>query len=114
MALRDVADFVTHDARQFAFGLRRGNQPRVYGDKAPGHGKRVERPVSHRKEKEVKGRHGPCGHQSPPQAIEVIRNFRVGQVIFVGADFLHKGFADVAFVLQRQIGPRHRAEAREI
>lgn len=33
VSLRDVADFVTDDARKFAFGLRGDDQTRMHGNK---------------------------------------------------------------------------------
>ena len=114
MSLRDVPDFVAHDAGEFAFGLCGHQQARVHGDKAPRQGKGVERLVADREEEKVVGRGIGGGHQAPAQAVEKVRDFRVGQIGLVRAHAPHELLAQTALVHDRQIGPGHVAQTGQI
>ena len=107
MALRDVAEFVPQDRGQLVAVADHGNQPQVHAQVAARQGKGVDRAVApqHDLPGKTLGQFGRqvttrarCRQQGLPDALHVLGQHRVVQVVRIAVDFTRDAVPQAALV----------------
>ena len=113
MPLRDVGNLVREHTCQLGFGLGGEDQPGMHTDKTPGHGKGVERGITHDEEFKILARVATRGNQPVAQGIDVVGQLRVVVVAEVAPNLVHDVFAQTTLLEQRERRLGHIAKIRQ-